>query len=80
MIGLSEMKSRNFAKIKIFNMESYTYREALENVVGYLFNPIMKRQNPDLYESARIIKEHLDMDEEIDRAEELADLYICGCI
>ena len=58
------------------NMETYTYREALENVVGYLFNPIMKRQNPDLYESARIIKEHLDKDEEIDRAEELADLII----
>ena len=51
------------------NMETYTYREALENVVGYLFNPIMKRQNPDLYESARIIKEHLDKDKEIDRAD-----------
>ena len=44
-------------------METYKHREALENVVGYLFNPIMKRQNPDLYESARIIKEHLDKDE-----------------
>ena len=22
-------------------METYTYREALENVVGYLFNPIV---------------------------------------
>lgn len=62
------------------NMETYTYREALENVVGYLFNPIMKRQNPDLYESARIIKEHLDKDKEIDRTDELAELYICGCI
>lgn len=67
------------------NMESYTYREALENVVGYLFNPIMMRKNPDLYESARIIKEHLDRDKDKDKeiveaVEELAELYICGCI
>lgn len=64
-------------------MESYTYREALENVVGYLFNPIMMRKNPDLYESARIIKEHLDRDKDkeiVEAVEELAELYNCGCI
>lgn len=39
--------------------KEYTYKEALENVIGYLCNPIMQRKNPELYKSGMIIKDHL---------------------
>lgn len=40
-------------------MEDYTLQEALQNVVGYLKNPIMARKEPELHKSAVIIDDYL---------------------
>lgn len=40
-------------------MEKYTFIESLQNITGFLANPIVGRKNKDLFESAVVVQDKL---------------------